>query len=154
MTRAATLRFLCRTVAACAFVCLVSCTTFDKAAEKPLVQYDSPAEPVALRQAVIEVFGGEGFVVVSQVGDPMVFSRPARMAERLAYQDFSGSELFARTSVSVSPSATGSRVLLRTLILNRPGTMFEDTHYPVVGTRGYYRRLLERASRQARGLAE
>ena len=57
MTRAATLRFLCRTVAACAFVCLVSCTTFDKAAEKPLVQYDSPAEPVALRQAVIEVFG-------------------------------------------------------------------------------------------------
>ena len=154
MTRAATLRLLCRTASACALVCLVSCTTFDKAGEKPLVRCDSPADPVAMRQAVIEVFGGEGFVVVSQVGDPMVFSRPARMAERLAYQDLSGSELFARTSVSIIPSATGSRVLLWTLVLNRPGTLFEDTHYPVVGTRSYYRKLLGRASRQAQWLAE
>ena len=107
-----------------------------------------------MRKAVIEVFGREGFVVVSQVGDPMVFSRPARMAERLAYQDLTGSELFVRTSVSIIPAATGSRVLLHTLILNRPGTMFEDTHYPVVGTRNYYRKLLERASRQAQGLVE
>ena len=132
---------------------LPSCQTFDKEGTKPMVTLASPADPVAMRAAVVAVFGSEGFTVVSQDGDPMVFSRPARATDRLFYQDLGGNELITRASVWVESAGAGSQVELTVQILHRPGTLFEDPKYPLIGTGSYYRKLLNRASLQAQGLA-
>lgn len=148
------IRTLFLTLPALAVLVLPSCQTFDKEGTKPMVTLDSPADPVAVRAAIVNVFGSEGFTVVSQDGDPMVFSRPARMTDRLFYQDLDGNELTTQATVWVDSAASGTRIELMSQILHRPGTMFEDPKYPLLGTGSYYRKLLQRASLQAQGRTE
>lgn len=124
------------------------CASFDKSGQSPLTVHPSAAPPSALRPALVRVFGSAGFNTVNAEGNPLIFVRPATSVQKLAYQTLGGAELIERCFVTITPSAAGSDVAVRSVLLHRPGTMFEDSNYPVLGTRSYYKKLINRASQQ------
>jgi hypothetical protein len=141
------------------FACLlplaaVSCASIDREAKKPLATVDTMASPGAVRQAVISVFGRNGFKTIAPQTNPITFESPATRAERLAYKDWAmfDDEIIDRAFVEFTPLPQGTRLQVRALILSRPNTMFEDAKFPILGARVRYKNMLEQAVAEASGL--
>ena len=132
----------------------VSCASIDREAKKPLATIDTMASPAAARQAVVSVFGRNGFKTIAPGTNPITFESPATRAERLAYKDWAmfDDEIIDRAFVELTPLPQGTRLQVRALILSRPNTMFEDAKFPILGARVRYKNMLEQAAAEASGL--
>lgn len=138
----------------CAMLALGGCMTFDRKGEKTLASAESAQPPEIVRGALLEVFGRAGYKSPAPEMDPLVFQAPARRSEQVAWRDFGDSELVSRVTITLLENLQGGTKLdLTYQILSRPGTMFEDPKYPLVGARSRFRGMLEEAVARADEMA-
>ena len=137
-----------------ALACLLalsSCATFDKDGKKNLVTLDSAVPDYQLRPAIIDVLGSHGLRAIHPDGNPLRFECPATRAELIAYKNLGPfeQELIESAQIEMVPASTGTRIHARVQILHNPGTMFEDSKYPLIGTRLRYEKMLKQAMAEA-----
>lgn len=138
----------------CAVLALGGCATLDRKGETTLASAESAQPPEVVRGALLEVFGRAGYQSPAPKLNPLVFQAPARRAEQVAWRDFGDSELVSRVTVTLLENLQGgTKVDLTYQILSRPGTMFEDARFPLVGVRSRYRGMLDEAMTRADEMA-
>lgn len=138
----------------CAMIALGGCATLDRKGEKTLASAVSAQPPEIVRGALHEVFGRAGYQSPAPKMDPLVFQAPARRAEQVAWRDFGDSELVSRVTITLLENLQGgTKVDLTYQILSRPGTMFEDPKFPLVGARSRFRGMLDEAMSRADEMA-
>jgi len=132
-----------------------SCSTLHKDGGKPFVERDGKASIPALQMAIRDVFGREGFTTGAPFSNPVVYQRPVRGADAIAYKDFfMETETIDRVTIHFLPKAAGhTRMSMNFQIVSRPGTMFESNKYPVLGSRVRYSAMLGRVAEAAESQA-
>lgn len=127
------------------------CATLDKEGEKTFVRKDSAHPAPALQVAALDVFGRAGYTTGSPYSNPVMYQRPVRGADALAYKDFfMETDTVDRVTIQFLPKPEGgTRMNLTFQILHRPGTMFESPKFPVVGSRARFSRMLDEVEEMA-----